>query len=96
MQTITSTTAVGLNTWVHFAFVMEGTIMSLYANGVIVGTLTKTITMNNGSYPLIVGANNGGPSTSFFNGYIDEIRISKGIARYTASFAVPTATLPAY
>jgi len=31
---------------------------------------------------------------SFLTGYIDEARITKGVARYTATFSVPTSAFP--
>jgi hypothetical protein len=34
-----------------------------------------------------IGAQNG---SNYFNGWIDEVRISKGIARWTSNFTPPT------
>jgi hypothetical protein len=36
----------------------------------------------------------GSGSAVFFDGYMDDLRITKGVARYTASFTAPTAPFP--
>lgn len=41
-----------------------------------------------------IGADGNPNPQTLFNGYIDELRITKGVARYTASFSVPTAAFP--
>jgi hypothetical protein len=41
---------------------------------------------------MIIGARN--TSNQFFTGNIDDLRITKGIARYTANFTPPTAAHP--
>ena len=47
---------------------------------------------------LSLGVGVGAPGTvnpdSFFHGYMDEVRITKGVARYTSAFARPTAPFP--
>ena len=79
--------------WYHVAVVRNGTQMYLFVDGVRVSTYNcGTSNMTDGSNTLGVGGYNRGNSTSAtFNGYIDDLRITKGVARYTADFSVPTA-----
>jgi hypothetical protein len=48
----------------------------------------------NNSGPLVIGGGAFAPSTRSFSGYIDDLRITKGVARYTAGFTPPTAAFP--
>ena len=41
----------------------------------------------------VIGRFNDGTNTKDFNGYIDDLRITKGIARYTGSFTPPSEPL---
>jgi len=80
-------TTVSNNQWDHLALVRSGTTTTLYFNGVSVSSITDS-TNYTGTY-LVVG---GYYSTSYlWNGYIDDLRITKGYARYTANFTPPTA-----
>jgi hypothetical protein len=79
--------------WVHIAFVNSSGTSALYMNGQRKNTAT-TPTTNTGLSPILVG---GSPSGYVFNGYIDDVRITKGIARYTgSSFTPPDAELPKF
>jgi hypothetical protein len=83
--------------WNHIAFVRNGTTVTGYVNGIALGTTfnagTSTITdISVGDYSFVGGLNSSGSTPRlFFNGYIDELRLTKGIARYTANFSAPTA-----
>jgi hypothetical protein len=81
------------NTWNHYAIVRSNGVTKLYFNGNLVtdigtsGAITDT-TNYTGTY-LAIG---GYYSTSYlWNGYIDEFRITNGVARYTSNFTPPTA-----
>lgn len=78
--------------WHHFAFVRSGNVFSLYINGTSVGTpVTDAGTMSNSAETLRIGmVGNATDGYYLMNGYIDEYRITKGIARYTANFTPPT------
>lgn len=78
------------NVWSHVAMVRNGSAFSIYLNGTQVGTTTISGAINDGLTtwpPTLVGdlRNN----TSNFVGYIDDFRITKGIARYTSNFVPP-------
>jgi hypothetical protein len=86
------TTAAGafpFNQWVHVALSSNGTNMFMFVNGTQVGTAASIAAFGTGTRQLTIGAAFG-PSVPYLNGYIDDYRITKGIARYTASFIPPT------
>ncbi len=66
--------------WHHVAARYNGTTMELFIDGASVGTATKTITIPDGGLPLLIGKSYGGfdngRSQGFFEGSLDEIRIS--------------------
>jgi hypothetical protein len=85
-------TALTTSTWTHVAIVREGTGTNqtkIYVNGTSVATGTDTndwtVTTNFG-----VGANTSDGSQGI-NAYLDDLRITRGLARYTANFTAPTA-----
>lgn len=75
--------------WQHHALVRSGTSLKLYLNGVQHGSATNSTNLND-SGPLIIGGRDGA-ADNYFNGQIDEYRISKGIARWTSDFTPPSA-----
>ena len=85
-------TALPTAEWVHIAFVYDGTDIRMYANGSLYRTETEP-GITQGSSPIAI-ASRYSQDTEFFNGYIDELRVTKGVARYTANFTPPTAAFP--
>ncbi len=76
-------------TWYHIAVVRSGSTTSLYINGVQKGTtITSTATFGN-TKMLNIGQNEIDLVLGL-NGWIDEVRISKGIARWTSNFVPPS------
>lgn len=76
-------------TYKHFAVVRSGSTWTLYQDGTSVDSDTASITVPDmGSYIQLGGTLNNGPEPAF---YVDEFRISKGIARWTGNFTPPTA-----
>jgi len=93
-STITSTGTLSGTTWYHIAVVREGTGTNqtkIYIGGTNdgTGTVSTDFTQTNAAY---VGANR--TAGDALNGYIDDLRITKGVARYTANFTPPTAAFP--
>jgi hypothetical protein len=85
---IIAPTTLQTNTWTHVAIVQSNGTVKLYLNGVLGASLAVT-TIVNGTQPLTIGATHSG--ANMFNGYIEEVRVSKGIARWTAAFTPPVA-----
>jgi hypothetical protein len=87
---VTASTALTVNTWNHVAVTRNSTTVNLWLNGVSVGsgTVSTNFTQQNG----YVGAAYTG-SANLMNGYIDDLRITNGVARYTANFTAPTSAL---
>ena len=82
--------SLSLNTWTHIAVAKSGTSTKFFKNGTQIGA-TYTDTNNYIQGPLTIGARFDG--TSGFNGYLDDVRISKGTARYTTTFTAPISVL---
>jgi hypothetical protein len=72
--------------WHHIAMVKYGSNYTIYKDGINVKSVTSTIATPAYSGALIIGDSYG---SGDFDGYMDEIRISKGIARWTENFTPP-------
>jgi hypothetical protein len=80
------------NTWHHLAATRSGTTVRLFRDGTEIGSKTDSQDLNNTSL-FMVGGVSGQPSVV---GWIDEFRVTKGVARYTSAFTPPTAAFPNY
>ena len=78
-----------VNTWNHAAIVRNGNVFTVYINGVSVGSDTDTNDMPDLTDGIIVG----GDGAGMMDGYIEDLRIVKGTAVYTANFNPPTTAL---
>jgi hypothetical protein len=85
---LASTTVIPEFQWVHIAVTRSSNTVKLFINGVQEATTVNDTTNYNVNAPCLVGSNIG--NTSLMNGYIKDLRITKGVARYTATFTPPT------
>jgi len=83
-------TTLSINTWYHIALVRNGNVFSLYVDGVLDASWTGSVTLPNLSTLLYIGVGYDVGTFYPLKGYIDEFRWSKGIARWTENFSVPT------
>jgi hypothetical protein len=93
--TIVGTTTVTVNTWHHIAVVRYSGIIAFYLNGVSQGTATYSTSIP-ATYDILIG---NAPWSSvypnlYFQGFIDEFRVTKGVARYTTNFTPQTSEFP--
>ena len=89
--------ALSLSTWHHFAITSLNGVASLYIDGVRVGYFSVA---NSTSYTTCNGGklgNASGLSSTSFNGYGSDLRMYKGVVKYTgATYTVPTWPMQAY
>lgn len=74
--------------WDHYAITRQSGTARIFKNGVLL--TSGTVNTNYGQNGFQIGAGIG----STVNGYIDDLRITKGIARYTTTFTPPDKSLP--
>lgn len=79
-----------LNTWMHFAADRDASnVIRVYVNGAVVASATVTDTIYPSPLTAMIGNDHG--LSNPFKGYLDEIRVTKGLARYGGAFTAPTA-----
>lgn len=75
--------------WTHFAVTREGTRVRGFIDGQLLNSAITNATNHAPTSGFVIG----GPSF-LMSGHMDDIRITKGVARYTASFSPPTGPYP--
>jgi hypothetical protein len=88
---VSAANALQINTWQHIAVSRSGSSCKIFVNGLQVIDTTITGALANGGLNQI-GGRSAFPTT--LNGYIDDLRITKGVARYTSNFTPPTLPFP--
>lgn len=87
-----ATDSVLFNTWTAIAVVSVGYTAQIYVNGVASGSAFGWANDPFTTNTLYVGGNNDG--TLELNGYLANVRITKGIARYTSNYTPAAITFP--
>lgn len=86
---LSTTVPIDDGVWHHVAVVRNGDTATLYIDGISRYNSAITGDLYDSSNSLAIGRV-GEYNGAYFQGYIDEFRISKGIARWTADFTPPT------
>lgn len=77
--------------WVHVAVVRYGNTLTLYQDGISVGSLgCPGLSINSAGTGLAIGRVFTNADRYRMAGYLDEIRISKSVARWKSNFSPPT------
>jgi hypothetical protein len=79
--------------WYHIAWAREGTTSRLFLDGALVDSDTDSTNITGGTTMHIGQLRAASPTFSFW-GNIDDVRITKGVARYTGAFTPPTQAHP--
>ena len=78
------------NTWTHLAVTRAGSNNFVFLNGTLFNTFSYGDTLTSGN--VTIGSD--AARANAFTGFIEQVRITNGIARYTNNFSVPTTVFP--
>ena len=79
--------------WVHLCLERYNGTITLYKDGTSIGSFSSTISLNGVGSNFYIGTAGDSISTAYLNGWIQDFRVTKGLARYTANFTPPTEPL---
>jgi len=88
-----ATTALSTEQWYHLAFTREANTFRIFVDGILGGSQTSSASMNDSGEAISIGRP-GAYNGAYFDGWIDDLRITKGVARYTDDFTPPAAAFP--
>lgn len=82
-----------VNQWYCICFVRYGNQILLFIDGILLQSFDYFKAVKTTNAAIWIGGEQA-LNANWFNGYIDELRISKGIARYTSNYTVTTSAYP--
>ena len=88
-----TTTDFSDGSWYHLALVRHNSVLKVYVDGSLENSANNTTDFSPSAISPIIGRASSTASNSRFQGYIQDFRISKGKAHYTANFTPPSAPL---
>lgn len=94
---LTTTSTVPLNQWSHVAAARQGGTLRLFIDGVASATASVSGAINANGSPSVGGGRSTVASTVngyYYTGAMADVRVTRGVARYTSSFAPITAPFP--
>jgi len=90
-----TSSVISINTWYHVAVCRSSGSTKMFLNGTQTGGTYTDATTYLASNTLIGTGYGGGAALGLYlNGYIDDLRTTKGVARYTADFTAPQQAFP--
>lgn len=93
---LVSTSNIATNTWSFITITRSGNTWRLFIDGTIEATATHSGVLDGGTaVPLFIGYQPSVDSGRYITGYIQDLRLTKGRARYTSNFTAPLSSLPA-
>jgi len=88
---ITGTTTIAVDTWYHVAVTRSGTNLRLFVNGTQEGgTVVNSTNLINPSGRPVLGIYGSDLTASALAGWLEDVRVVKGEALWTANFTAPT------
>lgn len=92
---LTGTTSLSANTWHHVAASRISGITRMFLNGVQeAGNYTDANSYLNGASRPCIGCEGATLGSSSLTGYIDDLRVTKGVGRYSSTFTPPSKAYP--
>jgi hypothetical protein len=85
---VTGSLAISTGKWYHFAVTRQSSTLKLWINGNndTSATVTNNYTISNTLY---IGAQQNNPAATYLNGYLQDVKIYNGLAKYTTNFTPP-------
>ena len=97
-STVTEGTSINIasDTWVHVAIVRSGANLYSFVGGVraTIGTSIGGVSIMDSTGAMTLGGYADADASTNWKGWIDQVRITKGVAVYTADFNPPTVKFP--
>lgn len=88
---LTTSSCLSATTWHHVVVARANGTLTIYCDGVAVGSISDSQDYDDSNTRnLRIGKQNLTNNTRYFKGYIDDLRILNGFAKYTADFTPPT------
>lgn len=90
---LTFTCSLSTSTWHHIAVTRAGGTTRAFVDGTLLGSSATSLGSSVGTRKSLLGASAVG-TDGFWQGSLDDVRLTKGVARYTADFSPPSTSHP--
>lgn len=91
---VQETVAPALNTWIRYCVERDAGVTTLYKNGAVVDSAADVLDYNSNAAMSVGNDLFGASAHSLAGGFMDELRITKGVARYGGAYTPATAAFP--